>query len=139
MPFPQFFVSSHAMFPFSRIMRAEDETIVILVLGGASKSGDKSIEKFRAQLLGSDALRQLSEAMASSSMSCELDSGALIFVPPHLYIRTMDVLRANSLADRRWMIVVESKDEHIIHSELARLPFKKRPKIRNQRWVLYLL
>jgi len=139
MPFPQFFVSGHVMFLFSRIMKAEDETIVILVLGGAPKSGGKAVEKFRAQLLGSNALRQSSEAMASSSMSCELDSGALIFVPPHLYIRTMDVLRANSLADRRWMIVVESKDEHIIHSELARLPFKKRPKIRNQRWVLYLI
>jgi len=112
------------------IMTAEDETIEILVLGGAPKTGNHATEEFRAQLLGCHALLQLREAMASSNRSCELDSGALIFVSPHLYHRTL--AWANSLAVRRWMIVVEAKFVHIIESELKKSPFKKRAKIRRR-------
>jgi len=67
---------------------------------------------------------------------CELDTGALIFVDSQIYDSTIDALRACTLRTRRWMVIIESKYESIIRMELAQLPFKRRPKIRKQRWVL---
>jgi len=117
-------------------MEGVEETVVVLVLGGAPKSGGYTSEQFRAQLLECNALRPLREAMATSSKPHELDTGALIFVDSQIYDSTIDALRACTLRTRRWMVIIESKYESIIRMELAELPFKRRPKIRKQRWVL---
>ena len=109
---------------------------MVLVLGGAPKSGNRAEELFRGQLLECHALGSCREGMARFSKPCMLDSGALIFVDPQMYDSTTDVLLASALPLRRWMVIIESKCESTIRCELAQLPLKRRPRIRKSRWVL---
>ena len=117
-------------------MQGQEEPVVVLVLGRAPKTGVHAVEKFRDLLLECSALRPCREAMASFNKPCELDSGALIFVDPQMYDHTIDALERSTLRARRWMVIIASKYESTIRSELAQLPFKLRPKVRNSRSVL---
>ena len=117
-------------------MQGEEDPIVVVVLGGAPKTGNRAEEQFRAHLLICDSLRPCREAMANSNKPCQLSSGALILAQPHQYDSTVEVLQSCSVDTRRWMVIIESKYEPILRMELAELPFTRRPRIRTKRWVL---
>jgi len=106
------------------------EKVVLLQFGSAPTAGN-STEKFRQALLHGVEMGPCREALEQSGFHCELPCGALMFVSPADFLTTVSKLEGTEL--RPYHVVVGESLEYLINEILARMPFKKRPRVKSPR------
>jgi len=126
-------VPSNSAEPVSRASSGES---VLNIRFGSSPGGGPGPEEFRMTLLRGKEFERYRNDLIQAGHSCELESGALIFVPPELYGETVGALDGVEL--RPYNVVIAESFEYVLDELLNKIPFKRRPKVKSPRQVLQL-
>jgi len=111
------------------------ERVFILQFGSSPKGG-RGPQEFREALLHGKQLERFREDLSEAGHPCELPSGALVFVPPEIYVETSHAL--NGVELRPYNVVIAESLEYIVEEVLIKMPYRKRPKVKSPRQVLDL-